>query len=124
MIDKLREQLTELELEKRSINDRIRNAENSLKEELIKKYGFFTSALIEAPIGGTNRTQKYIIRGFELGMNDYVAEPCMDLMAYVLELNKENKINRKKVINDPKFISRFKVIGRYDFVKDKIVDLK
>lgn len=118
----LRYTRADIQKELREAEDLLRNNTKELMETLISKYGFKKGDVI----GGSNREPNkiFVIKGFGLSFNEHLKEPKDDLTVFVHFINKSYKIDKKKStdsIFSEKFASIFKVLGKYDFEKDKII---
>lgn len=119
------------------LEEKIRQNRNSLEQEINKKRAEFKEQdelLMEIlknkyelsvgdVVGGKKSTDKlFVIKSFLLDFNDYIKTPREELSAKLYSLNKLNKIDKKKQSNCIQmFASNFKVYGKYDFQKDKII---
>ncbi len=114
-------QINNLNKNLKEIENAIKESTTKLKNILIEKSGF----TIGDVIGGNSHEQNkmFVIRDFGLAFNEYAKEPQEELTAKLYLINKSNKIDKKRSLNSlhsEKFISKFKVLGKYDFEKDEI----
>lgn len=115
---KIREERDAILKEKRRLDDSLKVNSQKLLQELIAKHGFAVGDVI----GNIRENRLFVIKSFHLDYNDFLADGCDDLAASLFTINKSNKIDKKKKAEYKKtFISRFKIVGKYDFDRDIIV---